>query len=48
MVNNDMVSDDKAESLARDIAKKIESELKYPGIVRVTLIRETRIIDYAK
>ncbi len=48
MVDNTLVNDDKAETMARDIATKIESELKYPGIVRVTLIRETRIIDYAK
>ena len=48
IVNNDIVSDERAESMARDIACKIESELKYPGIVRVTLIRETRIIDFAK
>jgi len=48
MVSNDQVSDERAQVLAREIAQKIESELKYPGIVRVTLIRETRIIDYAK
>ncbi len=48
MVSNDLINDEKAEHLARDIAKKIESELKYPGIVRVTVIRETRIVDYAK
>jgi ribonuclease Y len=48
MVDNSIVSDDKAEGIARDVAKKIESELKYPGIVKVTVIRETRIIEYAK
>jgi ribonuclease Y len=48
MVSNDQVSDDRAVTLAREIAQKIENELKYPGIVRVTLIRETRIVDYAK
>jgi len=48
MVNNDAVSDDNAGVMARDIATKIESDLKYPGIVRVTVIRETRVIDYAK
>lgn len=48
MVDNTLVDDNKAEGMARDIATKIESELKYPGIVRVTVIRETRIIDYAK
>ncbi len=48
IVDNSVVSDEKAELMAREVAQKIESELKYPGIVRVTLIRETRIIDYAK
>ena len=48
IVENQIVTDEKAEIMARDIAKKIESELKYPGIVKVTLIRETRIIDYAR
>ncbi len=37
-----------ATQLARDIAKKIESELQYPGEVRVTVIRETRVIEYAR
>jgi ribonuclease Y len=46
LVSNEMINDEKAELLAREIASKIESELKYPGIVRVTVIRETRIIDY--
>jgi ribonuclease Y len=48
VVQNDIISDEKAEQLARDIAVKIESELKYPGIVKVTVIRETRVIDYAR
>ena len=48
MVSNEQVNDEEATILARDIASKIESELKYPGIVRVTLIRETRIVDYAR
>ncbi len=48
MVSNELVNDEKAQILAREIAEKIESELKYPGIVRVTVIRETRIVDYAK
>jgi ribonuclease Y len=34
--------------LARDIAKKIEAELSYPGQIRVTVIRETRAVEYAK
>lgn len=48
MVDNSVVNDERAEDLARDIARRIESDLKYPGIVRVTVIRETRIIDYAR
>ncbi len=48
MVNNDEVNDDGAKSLAKNIAKKIESELKYPGRIKVTIIRETRIVEYAR
>lgn len=42
------VDDYAAYQLARDVAKKIESELQYPGEVRVTVIRETRVIEYAR
>lgn len=42
------VDDYAAYQLARDIAKKIESDLTYPGEVRVTIIRETRVIEYAR
>ncbi len=48
MVENTKVSDDDAYLLARDIAKKIESELTYPGQIKVTVIRETRAIEYAR
>jgi ribonuclease Y len=48
MVNNDEVNDDEARGLAKNIAKKIESELKYPGRIKVTIIRETRIVEYAR
>ncbi len=48
MVNNDEVDDDGAKILAKNIAKKIESELKYPGRIKVTIIRETRIVEYAR
>jgi ribonucrease Y len=48
MVNNDEVNDDGAKGLAKSIAKKIESELKYPGRIKVTIIRETRIVEYAR
>lgn len=42
------VSDDDMTLLARDIAKKIEEELEYPGQIKVNLIRETRAVEYAK
>lgn len=42
------VDDYAAYQLARDVAKKIESELQYPGEVRVTVIRETRVVEYAR
>ncbi|HPX70884.1 MAG TPA: ribonuclease Y [Bacillota bacterium] len=42
------VSDDAMELLAREISKKIESELEYPGQIKVNVIRETRAIDYAR
>ncbi len=47
-VTPDKVSDVEAKELARDIAKKIEAELKYPGEIKVTLIRENRITEYAR
>lgn len=47
-VTPEKVSDVEAKELARNIAKKIESELKYPGEIKVTMIRETRIIEYAR
>ena len=34
--------------LARDIAKKVEDEMEYPGQIKVNMIRETRIVEYAK
>ena len=48
MVNNDEVDDEGAKGLAKSIAKKIEGELKYPGRIKVTIIRETRIVEYAR
>lgn len=42
------VTDLEARRIARDIALRIEQELKYPGEIKVTLIRETRVIDYAR
>jgi len=48
MVKPEQVSDDKMKILARDIAKKIENELDYPGQIKVSVIRESRTVDYAK
>ena len=48
MVAPDKVSEDQMVLLARDIAKKIEDELEYPGQIKVNMIRETKVIEYAK
>jgi ribonuclease Y len=48
IVKPDKIDDLTSVSLARDIVKKIESELEYPGQIKVTVIRETRAVDYAK
>ena len=48
MVKPELVNDDRMILLARDIAKKIENELDYPGQIKVSVIRESRHIDYAK
>ena len=48
MVKPESVSEDEMVLLARDIAKKIEAELTYPGQIKVHLLRETKIIEYAK
>src|SRR5690606_28335376 len=42
------VNDGEAQMLARDIAKKIETEMTYPGQIRVTVVRETRAVEVAK
>lgn len=47
-VRPEETSDLEARKLARDIALRIEQELKYPGEIKITLIRETRVIDYAR
>jgi len=48
IVNSKLVSDERAYLLAREIAQRIERELTYPGIIKVTVLRETRAIEYAK
>ncbi|MDT8442411.1 MAG: ribonuclease Y [Desulfuromonadales bacterium] len=48
MVSSDEVSDDQSHILARDIAKQIESEMTYPGQIKVNVIRETRAVEYAR
>ncbi len=48
MVKPEVISDDRMKILAHDIAKKIESELDYPGQIKVSVIRESRHVDYAK
>ena len=48
MVQHEIVSDDEASRMAREIARKIETEMTYPGQIKVTVIREVRSVDYAK
>lgn len=48
MVNPETVSDEKMVIVARDIAKRIEEELEYPGQIKVNIVRENRVIDFAK
>ena len=48
IVDYQKITDDAACILARDIAKKVESDLSYPGQIRVTVIRETRAVEYAR
>ncbi len=48
IVDNGKVNDDNAKELAKGIAQRIENELRYPGRIKVTIIRETRIIEYAR
>ena len=48
VVESEKLSDEDAIWLARDVAKKVEAELTYPGQIRVTVIRETRAVEYAR
>jgi ribonucrease Y len=48
IVGSEKISDKDAEKLSYDIAKKIQDEMTYPGQVKITVIRETRAVSYAK
>jgi ribonuclease Y len=48
IVGADKLGDVESEQLSRDIAKKIQDEMTYPGQVKITVIRETRAVSYAK
>ena len=48
IVSPDAIDDLKSHRLARDIKSQIEDELQYPGHIKVTVVRETRAIEYAK
>ena len=48
IVKPDQVSDDAMVLLSREIAKHIEEELDYPGMIKVSMLRETRAVEYAK
>ena len=48
IVKPDEINDDKMTILAREVAKKVENEMDYPGQIKVNVIRESRVIDYAK
>ncbi|MCQ2614020.1 MAG: ribonuclease Y [Treponemataceae bacterium] len=48
LVNNEKIPDSDVKDLARNIAKQIETDLRYPGRIKITMIRETRIVEYAR
>jgi ribonucrease Y len=48
IVESDRVSDEATVWLSKDIARRIENELQYPGQIKVTVIRETRAVDFAR
>ena len=48
IVNAEKLSDEQSIWLSKDVARKIESELQYPGQIKVVVIRETRAMEYAK
>ena len=48
MVKPEQVSEDQMVILARELAKRMENELEYPGQIKVHVLRETKVIEYAK
>ena len=48
LVQPEKINDEHAFALARNISRKIEEELQYPGQIRVTVVRETRCVEFAK
>ena len=48
MVKPEQVSEDQMVILARELAKRIENELEYPGQIKVHVLRETKVVEYAK
>ena len=48
IVEHSEINDEQAKDLAGQVAQKIQAEVEYPGQIKVTVIRETRAVDYAK
>ena len=48
IVKPEKISDDQMTIMARDVAKKVEEEMEYPGQIKVNLVRETRVVEFAK
>ena len=48
IVNSQKISDNKATKLCHDIAEEVEAKLTYPGEIKVTLLREMRVVEYAR
>jgi ribonuclease Y len=48
MVKPDRIDDIQAQVIARDIAKRVEDELTYPGQIRITVVRESRATEFAR
>ena len=48
VINPDKIDDDEAVLMSREVAKKIQDTMQYPGQIKVTILRETRAVEYAK